>query len=105
MARNSTRYVCQSCGAVYPRWAGKCDACDGWNSIVEEAATTAAPIGGKAAARGDGKRRRIEFVPLNGSAKPAPRRLTQIAEFDRVTGGGLVHGSALLIGGDRKSVV
>jgi DNA repair protein RadA/Sms len=100
MARNSTRYVCQSCGAVYPRWAGKCDACDAWNSIVEEASASAAPVGGKGGARSDGKRRRIEFVALDGDVKPAPRRLTRIDEFDRVTGGGLVHGSALLIGGD-----
>ncbi len=104
MARNSTRYVCQSCGAVYPRWAGKCDACDEWNTIVEESATASAPIGGRGGGKGGvrpgGKRQRIEFVALDGNATPAPRRLTRIAEFDRVTGGGLVHGSALLIGGD-----
>jgi DNA repair protein RadA/Sms len=104
MARNTTRYVCQSCGAVHPRWVGKCDACDAWNTIVEESATASAPIGarsgGKGGGRRDGKAQRIDFVPLDGNAKPAARRLTRIAEFDRVTGGGLVHGSALLIGGD-----
>ncbi|MEM9683230.1 MAG: DNA repair protein RadA [Pseudomonadota bacterium] len=100
MARNATRYVCQSCGAVHPRWVGKCDSCDAWNTIVEETASTAAPIGGKASGRRGGKAQRIEFLPLDGNMKPAPRRLTGIAEFDRVTGGGLVHGSALLIGGD-----
>jgi len=100
MARNTTRYVCQSCGAVHPRWVGKCDACDAWNTIVEESATASAPIGGKGGGRRDGKAQRIDFVPLDGNAKPAARRLTGIAEFDRVTGGGLVHGSALLIGGD-----
>jgi len=101
MARNSTRYVCQSCGAVHPRWVGKCDACEAWNTIVEESAGPSAPIGGsKGGARRNNNAQRIDFVPLNGNAKPAERRLTQIAEFDRVTGGGLVHGSALLIGGD-----
>ena len=100
MARNTTRYVCQSCGAVHPRWVGKCDACDAWNTIVEESAAAAAPIGGKGGGRRDGKTQRVDFVPLNRDVKPAARRLTRIAEFDRVTGGGLVHGSALLIGGD-----
>ena len=47
MARQTTRHVCQSCGAVHPRWAGRCEACDAWNSIVEEAKPDAAPIGGK----------------------------------------------------------
>jgi len=100
MARNSTRYVCQSCGAVHPRWVGKCDSCEAWNSIIEEAAESAAPIGGKGKGGRNGKAQRIEFVSLDGHAKPAERRTTRIAEFDRVTGGGLVHGSALLIGGD-----
>ena len=50
MARKNTQYVCQSCGAVHPRWGGKCDACGEWNSIVEEASFTA-PIGGKSGGR------------------------------------------------------
>ena len=100
MARSSTRYVCQSCGAVHPRWVGKCDSCDGWNSIIEESSESTAPIGGKGKNRRDGRAQRIEFLALDGNAKPAERRLTNIPEFDRVTGGGLVHGSALLISGD-----
>ena len=100
MARNATQFVCQSCGAVHPRWLGRCDACGDWNTIVEEAATETAPLGGRAAKRRDAKSRRIDFVSLDGKTKPAARRLTGIKEFDRVTGGGLVHGSALLIGGD-----
>ena len=89
------RFVCQSCGAVHPRWSGKCDACNEWNSITEEQVEAAVPAGLK-----PGKGRRIEFVGLTGSADPAPRRVTGIAEFDRVLGGGLVPGSAVLIGGD-----
>lgn len=98
MAKTRTRFVCQSCGAVYPRWAGHCDACGEWNSIVEEL-DEQAPIG-SGASKSSSKGRRIEFVGLKGESEQAPRFTTGIAEFDRVTGGGLVEGSATLIGGD-----
>ena len=95
MAKSTTRYVCQSCGASSSRWMGKCEACNAWNSIVEEAAREEMP---KGLSRGKGKS--IEFVALDGQAPEAMRRPTGNAEFDRVTGGGLVRGSAILIGGD-----
>jgi DNA repair protein RadA/Sms len=97
MARASIAYVCQSCGAAHPKWAGRCDACGAWNSLIEEAAPP--PIQGatgKARPRG----RALDFVDLGGTSQPAPRLMTHIPEFDRVAGGGLVPGSALLIGGD-----
>src|SRR5258706_10290406 len=97
VARALTSYVCQSCGASFPKWGGRCDACGEWNTLVEEA--SGPPVGGKPLARG-GNRSRLEFVELRGVSEPAPRRSTGIAELDRVTGGGLVPGSALLIGGD-----
>ncbi len=101
MARSTTRYVCQSCGAVHARWSGRCDGCGEWNCIAEEPGTKGAPLGGKSKGRrGQTGGRKIEFVTLDHKLEPAPRRLTQISEFDRVTGGGLVPGSALLIGGD-----
>ncbi len=95
MAKASSNYVCQSCGASFARWMGKCEACGAWNSIVEEAAADTLP---KGLSRGKGKK--VEFVALDGKAPEAMRRPTGIAEFDRVTGGGLVRGSAILIGGD-----
>jgi DNA repair protein RadA/Sms len=99
MARATTRHVCQACAAVHPRWAGRCDTCGAWNSITEEATPDAVPVGGKsrAAARNS---RSIDFVALDGERQPTPRRRTGIGEFDRVAGGGLVPGYALLIGGD-----
>jgi len=99
MARAKTLFVCQNCGAAHARWAGHCEACDGWNTIAEEAAAEAAPLGGKAG-RTRTKGRALEFVSLDGESEPAPRRKTGIMEFDRVIGGGLVRGSATLIGGD-----
>src|SRR5262249_40106603 len=89
-------FVCQSCGAVSTRWAGKCASCGEWNTIVEETdAVLAGPGLGKTA-----KGRVIPLEPLSGSTGSAPRITTGIAELDRVTGGGIVPGSALLIGGE-----
>jgi DNA repair protein RadA/Sms len=95
VAKAGARYVCQSCGTSYPRWSGRCENCGEWNTIVEEAARESAPKGLTA-----GRGRRIELQPLSGAAASEMRRATGIAEFDRVVGGGLVKGSALLIGGD-----
>ena len=94
MAKSTSRYVCQECGAVSAKWAGKCDACGAWNTLVEEVVETA-PKGMK-----PGGGRRINFVELAGQSKETPRRITGIGEFDRVLGGGLVPGSATRIGGD-----
>ncbi|MEQ8745133.1 DNA repair protein RadA [Pyruvatibacter sp.] len=100
MAKSTTRFVCQSCGAVYGKWAGKCDACDTWNSLVEEAGDSG-PAASPATARlTRGNRKLLDLVPLEGETAEAPRMVTGIAEFDRVCGGGLVAGSALLVGGD-----
>ncbi|HZL60514.1 MAG TPA: DNA repair protein RadA [Stellaceae bacterium] len=95
MARAESRFVCQSCGAAHAKWGGKCDECGAWNSLAEEAARQAAPKG-----LGAGKGRAITFVGLQGDAQATARRSSGIAEFDRACGGGLVPGSALLIGGD-----
>lgn len=87
---------------MHPRWVGRCEGCGEWNTIVEET-IEAAPVGGKGGGRGSGPRDRsgrVEFVSLAGERQSAPRRVTGIGEFDRVLGGGLVEGSAVLIGGD-----
>ncbi|HCY55509.1 MAG TPA: DNA repair protein RadA, partial [Oceanicaulis sp.] len=100
MARSDTVYVCQSCGAVHAKWAGRCDDCGSWNTLQEE--TQSAPLGTQASApkRSAGRRARLELVDL-GSATDDPARFeTGMAEFDRVAGGGLVPGSAVLVGGD-----
>ena len=95
MAKNSTQYVCQDCAGVSTKWSGRCDNCGAWNTLVEES-------GGEQAPKGLGSKHghRIEFVGLEGTSPPPVRRVTGIAEFDRVCGGGLVPGSALLVGGD-----
>jgi DNA repair protein RadA/Sms len=100
MAKNASQYVCQSCGAAYPKWAGRCEACGSWNSLVEEQ-TQAGPPKGLNDVKAKGRSNRIDFVPLKSeSDRVIPRRLSKIGEFDRTLGGGLVPGSATLVGGD-----
>src|SRR3954452_803853 len=97
MARRDQSFVCQNCGAAYSRWQGKCDACGEWNTIAEETAATARPaMPGRAPRKG----RKFVLEPLTGETHDAPRLPCGIAEFDRVTGGGFVRGSVLLLGGD-----
>lgn len=95
MARRSSRYVCQECGAVAAKWSGRCDSCGAWNSITEENEPVSPP-GAVVSAQG----RRFEFDTLDGTAKSIERAVVGIPEFDRVCGGGLVPGSVLLVGGD-----
>lgn len=100
MAKRSVQYVCQECGAVYNRWKGKCEACGGWNTIVEESASGNPQTGPAATRPSRSKGRVFTLESLSGDIKEAPRTASGIAELDRVTGGGFVHGSIILIGGD-----
>ncbi|MDJ1156968.1 DNA repair protein RadA [Chelatococcus sp. SYSU_G07232] len=100
MARRGPTFVCQSCGAVYGRWQGKCDACGAWNSLAEEAAEAPLPAAGAVRAAGRVKGRIFALEGLKGDSREAPRVASGIGELDRVTGGGFVHGSVILIGGD-----
>ncbi len=94
MAAEGARFACQACGARHRKWVGRCEACGEWNSVVEEAASP--PPGGLKG----GKGRRLAFETLAGGGPPPPRLASGIAELDRVFGGGLVPGSALLLAGD-----
>jgi DNA repair protein RadA/Sms len=96
MARNSLTFICQNCGAVSGRWQGKCDSCGEWNTIVQENVSGRAEGPGRTARKG----RAFELEPMAGESHEAPRLPSGIAELDRVTGGGLVRGSVLLVGGD-----
>jgi len=92
-----TQYVCQTCGSASPRWVGKCPGCGDWNTLLEE--TEAVPVPGSGIARGT-KGRAINLETLSERTEEAPRFTTGLSELDRVTGGGIVPGSALLIGGE-----
>ena len=96
MAKTSVSYVCQQCGGAHRKWSGRCDHCGAWNTLVEERVEAPSGPGKKATGR------RVDMQPLatSGDVTPPPRMKTGMAEFDRVAGGGLVAGSATLIGGD-----
>ncbi|MCO5129086.1 MAG: DNA repair protein RadA [Xanthobacteraceae bacterium] len=98
MAKPTLSFVCQNCGAAYNRWQGKCESCGAWNTLTEE------DVGGgnsvPAAIRSRRKGRLFALESLAGESRDAPRLPTGMAELDRVTGGGFVPGSVLLVGGD-----
>ncbi|MEY4981796.1 MAG: hypothetical protein RIR62_62, partial [Pseudomonadota bacterium] len=94
MSKSAPAFTCTACGAVHRKWAGKCDACGAWNSIVEEAPLSSGPkaLGAKG--------RTIALTDLSTEEAPPPRAASGMEELDRVLGGGLVPASAILVGGD-----
>ncbi len=98
MAKPQRRYVCQACGGVSSRWQGQCGDCAEWNTLAEEAAIVPTAFSARHDLRRGG--RVVELVPLDAEVALPERTRTGIAEFDRALGGGLVAGSATLIGGD-----
>ena len=95
LARKAVTYVCQECGASSSKWIGQCEVCSNWNTFVEEAIPTITPKG-----LSSGKGQKLKFQSLSEKTEHPPRQISSIKEFDRVTGGGMVKGSALLVGGD-----
>ncbi|WP_095589342.1 DNA repair protein RadA [Actibacterium ureilyticum] len=96
MAKSLT-FTCTACGAAHQKWAGRCDACGAWNTIVEEAPLSAGPA---AKSLGASRGRAIALGDLATTEAPPPRSSSGLGELDRVLGGGLVPASAILVGGD-----
>ncbi len=97
MSKTAGSFTCTACGAVHKKWAGRCDACGAWNSIVEEAPLSTGPA---AKSLGAARGRRIGLSTLQTAEAPPSRATSGMEEFDRVLGGGLVPASAILVGGD-----
>ncbi|TRW50149.1 DNA repair protein RadA [Aliidiomarina halalkaliphila] len=99
--KQKTAYVCTECGADYPRWQGQCSECNAWNTISEVRLGAATPrhaqSGGRTGFAGltEAKVQTLSDVDL----AQVPRFSSTFQEFDRVLGGGIVPGSAILIGG------
>ena len=94
MAKAPAQFTCTACGAAHGKWAGRCDACGAWNTVVEEAALASGP-------RALGLKGRPIVVSDLASTDPPPARVRSgLDELDRVLGGGLVAASAILVGGD-----
>ncbi|MDR2857899.1 MAG: DNA repair protein RadA [Novosphingobium sp.] len=96
MAKPRRRFVCQACGSLSNRWQGQCADCGEWNTLVEEVPETVFSARHHLSSGG----RAIAFEPLDAPGERLQRRATGLAEFDRALGGGLVPGSAILMGGD-----
>jgi len=94
MVKATTQYICQECGSCQPKWSGQCSGCNAWNTLLEEK-KEAIPKGMSL-----GKGKTIDFVGLEGQANHLTRHTSGMNELDRVLGGGLVPGSAILVGGD-----
>src|SRR3954469_910878 len=105
MAKSKTRtqFLCNSCGSVHLKWMGKCPDCGTWDALEEYKAPTP---DARAASRAGGHQ--TGDLTQGGQAltlaeideADAPRQPTGIGEFDRILGGGVVPGSAVLVGGE-----
>jgi len=97
MAKAQKIFTCSACGASTSKWSGRCEGCGEWNTISEDTPLSAGPasksLGGK---RGSS----ITLTDLSTEEAPPPRTECGMGELDRVLGGGLVPGSAILVGGD-----
>lgn len=96
-AKKKSHYICQDCGSVYQKWSGKCEQCGAWNTIEEEVENAHFSTMSGQTKRGS---QAVSFTSLSGDIQESPRLHTAIGELDRVLGGGLVEGSAILLGGD-----
>lgn len=96
MAKERTIYSCQGCGNTSYKWLGKCPDCGGWNTFLEEKAAPRGRPSAPGRREPSGRPEPISALRTNEE----DRVLTGIGEFDRVLGGGIVPGSAILIGGD-----
>jgi len=93
VAKERSVYVCQSCGTVFPKWMGRCTACNEWSSLVESMEKKS-----RARAKPDQRHPALPYSEIDTA--PADRLATGLPELDRLLGGGLVRGSLVLIGGD-----
>jgi DNA repair protein RadA/Sms len=109
MSKARSVFRCTNCGAEHARWAGRCDVCGEWNTLVEEVVPKSTPGAGKggAARRIGGHKTLAEggsvAVPIklrDVEGRAEPRWKTGLNEFDFVLGGGIVPGSMILIGGE-----
>jgi len=95
LKKSKTSFFCQHCGYMSSKWLGKCPSCNGWNCFAEELVVES-DSGSRADMNFGGKPLPIEDI----SVEDGQRTVTGIAEVDRVLGGGIVGGSAILIGGE-----
>jgi DNA repair protein RadA/Sms len=98
MAKARTQFICQNCGASYPKWIGRCDNCGEWNTLVEQAPVSA---GKSAVARGASSGSILVPQTMSSiSSEDSLKRLTTgFSDLDDVLGSGIVPGGVILIAG------
>ena len=98
MAKVKTRYVCQNCGYVNPKWLGKCPECLQWNTFLEEVEEKKT---GKIQSISSISKNSAKVTKINSISTDKEERFsTNISELDRVLGSGVIPGSLILVGGD-----
>ena len=98
MSKPDSHFVCQACGQDFPRWYGQCPSCGEWNSLVEEIANDKSQSSNKFQAQNQKQEKPVSITDVN--VKLEERLSTGLPEFDRVLGGGVVAGSAVLVAGE-----
>lgn len=93
-------FICQNCGSIHKKWNGKCSDCGEWNTITEEKEDGGLITQNTDVAKTLTNAKDLNFESLDKVIVDNPRYNTGINELNRVLGGGLVKGSAVLIGGD-----
>lgn len=96
MAKTRTQFICQNCEASYPKWAGKCENCDQWNTLVEQSPQSS---GKSAVARSSGRVLKPQTMNSIAGNEEDARLKTGFEDLDTVLGGGILSGGVLLMAG------
>lgn len=99
MAKLRTQFICQQCGAVYGKWAGRCENCGQWNSLIEQESSSSVAQSSVAKAGSSGKVLKSSSIKDIQSLKRTQRLSTGIDDLDMVLGGGIVSGAVVLLAG------
>ncbi len=98
MVKVRTQFVCQQCGTVYGKWAGRCENCGEWNTLVEQAPVSSGQSSVAKAAH-SGKKLTVQPISAATTDSQAERISTGIEDLNTVLGGGIVQGSVTLLAG------
>jgi len=97
MVKAKSQFVCQNCGAMYGKWAGRCENCGEWNTLVEQMSSVAQSNVAKAGS--SGKKLTVQSISQISNTADASRISTGVEDLDIVLGGGIVPGSVTLLAG------
>ncbi|MFZ2125633.1 MAG: DNA repair protein RadA [Candidatus Saccharimonadales bacterium] len=99
MAKSRTQFVCQNCGASYPKWMGKCDNCDEWNTLVEQVVEGARGKSAVSKSSSSGSILTVQNMSTISDTESVQRLRTGFKDLDDVLGGGVLLGGVILLAG------